>query len=115
MDYLKSLEYPKAITTVQEFLDVIRGTRQQDQEFFLGKFVCYRGQTQDWPLMPSAFRDQHSNDKGICTSSLPSIAENEIYREFHNRIRGYSTRLALDNPWELICFAQHFGVPTRLI
>lgn len=115
MDYLKQLDYPEKITSVEGFLKVIRGTRQQDQEFFLGNFVCYRGQTQDWPLMPSAFRDEHSNDQGICFEQLPAIAENELYREFHNRIRGYNTHIDLDNPWELICFAQHFGVPTRLI
>lgn len=112
MTYLTQLEYPHEITSVKDYLSVIRGTDRKYKKFFSGNFVCYRGQTQDWELIPSVFRYA---DPKAPADVLPLIAENEIYREFRNKIRGSNTELDFDNPWELICFAQHFGVPTRLI
>ena len=68
-------------------------------------FWCFRGQTQDWALTPNIFRYGYKEQ-----------IEKEIYSDFRNSVRLYPSPLVdFKNPWEMLCYAQHFGVPTRLI
>jgi len=78
----------------------------------LNKFFIFRGQTAAYGekgerLNPSVFR--------YLDYASPDI-EREIYTDFYNRIRFHpSLTIDLNNPWELLCYAQHIGVPTRLL
>jgi hypothetical protein len=73
-------------------------------------FRIYRGQVRDFEtgLVPSIFRKVHISEK-------PYDMEREIYTDFRNLIRGQSISTDLNNAWEMLFYAQHIGVPTRLL
>jgi len=78
----------------------------------LDNFFIFRGQTAAYGekgerLNPSIFRHKEYDSEDI---------EREIYTDFYNRLRFHpSQTIDLNNPWELLCYAQHIGVPTRLL
>lgn len=111
MSYLNILKHKKTIRKLSDFINLIRG----DNPFFQNKFVIFRGQPKDWSLRPTVFRHEKPNETGTSSNKRPLDIENDIYREFREKIYAYNIKLNLDNPWELVCFAQHFGVPTRLV
>jgi type I restriction enzyme M protein len=92
------------IRTINELLDLF-----EPQRGLLGNFLLFRGQKKDYgPLNPSIFRyDPHRHEA--------SNIEQEIYSDFYNLIRNYPVARDMRNPWELLCYAQHIGVPTRLL
>lgn len=114
--YLPHLKHDDDIRSVTQFLRLI-GVDGIGTNFFNHRnFIAYRGQAGDWPLIPSAYRGEQHNPQGFNVSNSHALSiEQEIYREFRDRARGYSTNLNLDDPWEVMCFAQHFDVPTRLL
>ena len=59
-------------------------------------------------LAPSIFRHEQSSADKI-------KIEKEIYSDFYNLIRGHDVSRNLQSAWELLCYAQHIGVPTRLL
>lgn len=65
---------------------------------------CYRGISNDKHLYPSIMR---------CGNDNWSFIEDEILREFSK----YSCSLVgnINNAFDLISYAQHFGLPTRLV
>ena len=76
---------------------------------------CFRGQSDArWNLIPSMFRSLVGVNPPINGTDAEWIArsERDIYREFHR-----SSKPHIDNidQWELLCIAQHYGVPTRLL
>lgn len=85
---------------------------------------CFRGQSSShWGLVPTVFRHlaekyDESGDFEISPEDIriATSAEIRIYEEFRERIRAYRhDRVDLKNPWEMLCLAQHYGVPTRLL
>jgi hypothetical protein len=80
-----------------------------DDDHFFG----YRGQTNpDNSLIPAMFRDLSPD---IDREKVLEI-ERDIYRDFLDRGRVYlAEEFKTENQWELLCFAQHYGVPTRLL
>ena len=101
-------------TSVAEILALING----QHSFFDSKTngYCYRGQaSESWYLIPSAFRDL-DRYADIATKKKALAVERDIYRGFYNRFRGMrSAQIDMQSPWELLCYAQHFGIPTRLL
>jgi hypothetical protein len=97
-------------TEVSSLDDIWRFTKTDNRLSF-----CYRGQSDaTWDLVPSIFRPL-ANRRGageIPNLRLVARCERDIYREFTLRGRPLSN---IDNPWELICLGQHYGVPTRLL
>jgi hypothetical protein len=78
----------------------------------LRQFIVFRGQKSTYgkpgeQLKPSIFRHKAYDSQDI---------ERVIYTDFYNRIRMYpNMKLNIENPWELLCYAQHVGTPTRLL
>jgi hypothetical protein len=65
-----------------------------------------------------AKRDTEERSPSISTRGVEDATSVEIriYEEFRDRARAYGhEKVNPDNPWEMLCLAQHFGVPTRLL
>jgi len=94
---------------IETVTQVIERFEKNNQEKTPNHFYCFRGQRDaGWDLTPSIFR--HKGSK-----SLENI-EKEIYTDFYNLIRMHiSPTVNTNQPWELLCYAQHIGVPTRLL
>jgi len=93
----------------------------------------FRGQEDSkWGLVPAIFRNYlavgdsrvsretpvYDMAGGISLVKIRQICEIErvIYREFFERLRAYPQIQVNRNAlWEMLCIAQHFGVPTRLL
>lgn len=95
------------ITNISDLLNLF------EQKQRLQQFLVFRGQTSVFgrmpgqQLYPSIFRYMKYEAWDI---------EKEIYSDFYNLIRIHaSSALDMKNPWELLCYAQHIGVPTRLL
>lgn len=68
--------------------------------------VLYRGQSQDFPLLPKIARSDHRTD--------PLIRESFMVSEL--KIRGTVHRdLSQLDVWSLLTLAQHYGLATRLL
>lgn len=98
----------RTIDTINQLLDLFDPKRDR-----LDQFLVFRGQTSTYgkdpgaQLSPSIFRYEEYDSADI---------EREIYKDFFNRIRIHGlTSVDLKSPWELLCYAQHIGVPTRLL
>jgi len=88
------------INNVSEYLDVIRKR---------GFVCCYRGQTQDWPLIPSLGRLK--NRKFL--DGLLEIEE-EIVEKFTQYSYPYLENKSISY-FECLIQTQHYGLPTRLL
>lgn len=102
------------VTSLVEIIELIGGK----DSFFESrtKGFCYRGHAfENWSLIPSAFRevDRYADRE---TKIKVLDVERETYRSFNDRFRGLQAPLVdRQSSWELLCYAQHFGVPTRLL
>lgn len=88
------------INNVSEYLDVIRKR---------GFVCCYRGQTQDWPLIPSLGR---LKDRNFLDGLLE--IEEEIVEKFTQYSYPYLENKSMSY-FEYLIQAQHHGLPTRLL
>lgn len=98
----------KTIEDLSDLLQLFQNTQEERDPF-----LVFRGQTSSFSrargeqLVPSIFRHESYDSPDI---------EKEIYTDFYNRIRLHaSSNLDISNAWELLCYAQHIGVPTRLL
>lgn len=93
-DYLEALDFYRL------FLQVI--TELHTKAKF--QMTWYRGQSQDWPLIPGILRpshcDKHETEAGIL-NSFKRLASAQMTRPLSNR--------------EWYYLAQHHGLPTRLL
>ena len=102
------------VTSVSEILELINGKHSFFESATNG--YCYRGMgSENWSLIPSTFRGLNRYaDTATKTKAL--IVERDIYRGFYNRFRGLRTsQVDMSSSWEILCYAQHFGIPTRLL
>jgi hypothetical protein len=99
--YLKSREEGKP-----KVFEVSRLDQFVDLAIYFDPKVIFRGQTKDWPLVPSIGRD-------IERSHFP-WEEKEALEEFTREAILYLNYVP-KNPWEWLAIAQHNRLPTRLL
>jgi hypothetical protein len=72
-------------------------------------FLLYRGQANsDWHLLPKIARKVVIKDNFL-------LEEKEILDEFKRIGRPYINSTILENEWDLLALAQHYGLATRLL
>ncbi|XNS99076.1 FRG domain-containing protein [Vibrio cyclitrophicus] len=91
------------ITKLSEYMAYVE---ELEKEFYLS-----RGQSQDYPLLPSALRCDESGNR-----KYPKRAIRTFLEQF--KINSYQY---MPNPWDIkndiewMLYAQHYGIPTRLM
>lgn len=97
-DWIISMIKESKIKTVSDFLDICRECHTE----------LYRGQAQDWRLLPSIARVEKIVFEGILEIEEEIIEEFQKLGHpfFHNSTKEYS---------DWILHAQHHGLPTRLL
>jgi hypothetical protein len=88
------------IESLAEFTKLIEETYLDQSD------VLFRGQSADWPLLPSIARERLTDD--------PLVAERSMLEEFQRHSLPY-LRSAPETVWDWMALAQHHGLPTRLI
>lgn len=124
--------------TVDSLTELYRYCFDKQNSFFDdGAFFVYRGQANTrWGLVPTVFRNyrlphdsrvsQHYigvapiyfGREAISLANISKICDIErvIYQRFFERLRAYpQIHIGKNDVWEMLCIAQHFGVPTRLL
>ncbi len=90
------------VNNLTEYIELVETITTENSE----KTILFRGQSQDFDLLPSIARRNSKQD----TTEL----EEEILSEFKRR-----SRLKIDSDfiddWDWLIFAQHFGLKTRLL
>jgi hypothetical protein len=93
----------KPIKKVEGFLQSVWGTEAPDHTHV----KPYRGQPQDWPLLPKLFRPPNTVEK-------VKTVELELLHRFKNE-SPYLLPSKPDNDWGWLSLGQHFRLPTRLL
>lgn len=71
------------------------------------EYVLYRGQNQDWPLLPKLSRVKIRGKNELSV-------EREMLENFKRLAKPHITRMPC-NDWEWLALAQHHGMATRLL
>lgn len=103
----------KEIEHVSDFVAIIEANTfkyKRNQHF------CYRGESRlNYSLLPSLYRDTIEESYSAKTY-LSHHSEIDIISQFMTEAVGYINTLSVDNDkFRWIQYAQHFGVPTRLM
>jgi hypothetical protein len=93
----------KPTKTIESFLQRVWGTEAQDHTHV----TLYRGQPQDWPLLPKLFRPPNTVER-------VKKVELELLHRFKNE-SPYLLPSKPDNDWDWLSLGQHFRLPTRLL
>jgi hypothetical protein len=91
----------KDIKSFKEYLEIIDELTDAKHEILL-----FRGQSDNSPLLPSIARKDPKKD----TTNI----EKEMLQELRRRTQ-LTIKTPLSDSWELLIYAQHFGMKTRLL
>lgn len=100
----KKLGYPVfEIVHLSDFIGYL-------ETFLLAEFAVFRGQREDWPLLPKVARSGY----GLTSrGSLPDV-EQRMLNEFEREAASFLGSSPASK-WDLLAIAQHHGLPTRLL
>lgn len=95
------------IESFSHFIKILEEDTLFDIKNKLNGVTLYRGQNCDLPLLPKI---------GRFKKPVSEILEIEIIliEEFDKRFRPFLD-FEIDNDWDFLAYAQHFGLPTRLL
>jgi len=99
-----------------KLINDIKDLFELQESFGHAKKYCFRGQSNaTWDLVPTMFRPLVGADPPIGLDDREWIGrcERDIYREFGRHAREHTKNI--QDEWELLCVAQHYGTPTRLL
>lgn len=112
--FVEKLEKTRKIRSVEEFLSVVRtiyDAMKIDDEDDRFPTVWFRGQSEQWPLVPKVLRPyNHFVDR-----EPRRYNEYHIVNAFVAQYRNYTDNRFPRWSIEEFGFMQHFGVPTRLL
>jgi len=91
---------------------------QTTQLFNTRELYCYRGQSNSsWKMFPTIFREvgKLTPAVDITDSAMISSFERDTYREFNKCQPSIVSNYKRDDKFENLAYAQHIGMPTRLL
>ena len=108
---------PHVIHSLLEFLDVLDKLKFQFSHSAKAMDFSYRGVcNSSYPLLPGIYREIELKENGISGKEKVYLArEYEILSHFIKEASGYISNILKDDYLLWMEYAQHFGVPTRLL
>lgn len=96
----------KAIRSLDGYVDFVQ------KECSRGETCLFRGQYDDWPLLPKIGRQEIMSE--FHDKILP--VEQKIFNDFKRRSRPFLNEIERPhNDWDWLALAQHYGLATRLL
>jgi len=108
---------PHEIHSLQEFMDVLEKLKYQFSHSAKAMDFSYRGVCDSsYPLLPGIFREVELNENAISGKVRAYMSrEYEILSRFIKEASAYITNVLREDYLLWMEYAQHFGVPTRLL
>lgn len=110
------------IHNLSEFLNLLNDYKAQFSKTYRTGGFMFRGMSDiSWSLLPGIFRKypEKQNSKKITSASYSgnifSINEYEILSHFRKEASGLLTHISPKDDFTWLQYAQHYGVPTRLL
>lgn len=103
-------EFNAAISSVQEFLDIVQKIKDGQEKTGNKADLIFRGQSEDKPLLPKLAR---LSEDGLLNGTIHDV-EKLMMNEFERNFLPLS-EFKPSNDWDLMALAQHYGLPTRLL
>lgn len=111
-----------AIYSLHDFLDIMEHYRFQFSQTHRHDDFIFRGvSNSSWPLLPGIFREYSEAQKssavtgGLISGRIYSASEWEILAHFKKEACGFLTNISQNDDFTWLQYAQHYGVPTRLL
>ena len=112
----------ETVKNLSDFLKILDSYKEQFSQTYRNSGFVFRGMgNASWQLIPGMFREY--SEKQIC-ATMPGISykgriysahEYEILAHFKKEASGLLTHVPQTDDFTWIQYAQHYGVPTRLL
>lgn len=110
------------IYTVSDLLTLLKKYQFQFRQSYRSSGFIFRGmRNKEWSLLPGLFREYSEPQKssivvdGSYSGRVYSKNENEILSHFKKEAGGFLPNIPQSDDFVWLQYAQHFGVPTRLL
>ena len=112
----------ETVKNLSDFLKILDSYKEQFSQTYRNSGFVFRGMgNASWQLIPGMFREY--SEKQIC-ATMPGISykgriysahEYEILAHFKKEASGLLTHVPQTDDFTWLQYAQHYGVPTRLL